>query len=355
MQCHNTESLPGFQQKDMKNSYAILPDFPKIVGIETTAHCNASCVFCPLHGSKSDMVLPKGVMSMRLFEKIVRELSAQRDRIDVIFLNVRGEPLLDPKFDSRLAMIKGYGLNDKISMQTNGQFLDRHKAEVVLNNKIGQIVLGFDAATKEVYEQHRINCNYETVLNNMYNFLELRQKVKSKVRVSIKYVCTHKNKHEIKTAYKMWSKMLISRLDSFMISPSENWANSKIDSNGYAIKTTHNSNKDRVPCPLLANSINVLYDGKVPACCWDYNLDISNGGMGDANDHQLAEIWFGKAFQNLRFKHANLDFTGLPRCAQCSQILEYDDSGLSGHGKTIPIGIAARYLLWIKKLIGKFN
>jgi MoaA/NifB/PqqE/SkfB family radical SAM enzyme len=354
MQCQNNASPHGFPQKDMKNLYAVVPDFPQIVGIETTAHCNASCVFCPLHGSKSDMVLPKGVMSMRIFDKIVRELSAHRDGIDVIFLNVRGEPLLDPNFDSRLGMIKGYGLNDKISMQTNGQFLDMHKAQVILDNKIGQIVLGFDAASKGVYERHRINCDYETVLNNMRNFLELRDKAKSNVHVSIKYVYTHENQHEIKTAYKMWTKILMSRLDNFMISPSENWANSRIDSNGYAIKTTHNSNKDRVPCPLLVNSINVLYDGKVPACCWDYNLDISNGGMGDANDHQLSEIWDGKAFQNLRYKHANLDFEDLTRCAQCSQILKYDDSALSGHGKVIPIGGVFGYLRKIRKFAERF-
>ena len=82
----------------MKPSYADAPDFPQIVGIETTAHCDASCVFCPLHGSKSDMVLPKGLMSMRVFEKIVRELSAHRDRIDVIFLNVRGRTPIGPEF-----------------------------------------------------------------------------------------------------------------------------------------------------------------------------------------------------------------------------------------------------------------
>ena len=212
----------------MKPSYADAPDFPQIVGIETTAHCNASCVFCPLHGSKSDMVLPKGLMSMRVFEKIVRELSAHRDRIDVIFLNVRGEPLLDPNFNSRLCMLKEYGLNDKISIQTNGQFLDKHKAEVILDNEIGQIVLGFDAASKRVYERHRINCDYETVLNNMRIFVELRNKAGSNVRVSIKYVYTHENQHEIRTAYKMWTKVLASRLDNFMLSPSGNWANSRI-------------------------------------------------------------------------------------------------------------------------------
>ena len=118
------------------------------------------------------------------------------------------------------------------------------------------------------------------------------------------------------------------------------------------MKTTRNSNKDKVPCPLLLNSINILYDGKVPACCWDYNADISPGGMGDANDQRLSEIWYGKAFRNLRYKHANLDFEALERCAKCSQILKYDDSALSGHGRVIPIGAAARYLLGIRRLIG---
>ena len=42
----------------------------------------------------------------------------------------------------------------------------------------------------------------------------------------------------------------------------------------------------------------------------------------------------------------------LERCAKCSQILKYNDSALSGHGRVIPIGAAARYLLGIRRLIG---
>ncbi|MBW2999235.1 radical SAM protein [Candidatus Woesearchaeota archaeon] len=297
--------------------------FPKKIAIETTTHCNAVCPFCPIHGPESDMTRPKGIMSMELFEKIMRQVHKNQDYIETIYLNVCGEPLIEPEFISRLHVIEEFGIGEKIDIQTNGQFLTEEKAKAILNAKIGCITLGFDGASKEVYEKHRLNCNYELVLENMKGFLELRNQSNSKTKVMIKYVHTPHNKHEIGAARDMWKKMLSPNLDMFVVSPSENWATPRIDKSGFVIKTVANSNKELIPCPMLDEFMNIFYDGKVPACCWDYNLDISNGGMGDTNKQSLAEIWNGAAFKNLRKKHAKLDFENLPRCTKCSQILRY--------------------------------
>jgi MoaA/NifB/PqqE/SkfB family radical SAM enzyme len=304
-------------------AYHDLPSFPKNVGVETTAHCNARCPFCPLFGPEAEMQRPKGIMSGALFDKVFRELKENWQHVQTIFFNVDGEPLIDPKLPARLELVKTLGMGQKINMQTNGQYLHDKHARAILEAGIGQITLGFDGATKEVYEQHRVNCDYDRVLANTRAFVSLRKSLGAKTRIAIQYVRTHHNAHEVVAAYALWKEILDPDRDLFFNTTSRNWATPRLDQGDYIIETLQSSSQEKVACPMLAGSLNVLFDGRVPVCCWDYNVDIVPGGVGDANQHSLAEIWRGQLLEELRQKHARLEFSDLPRCAGCTMTRKY--------------------------------
>jgi MoaA/NifB/PqqE/SkfB family radical SAM enzyme len=301
-----------------------LPTFPPRIAIETTSHCNAACPFCPLHGPDSDMTRPKGVMSVDLFEKLLLEIKDHEGDTDIVYLNICGEPLLDPNLASRLELIEKLNLGCKIDMQTNGQFLTEKNAEAVLKAGIQRLTLGFDGAGREVYERHRANCDYDKVVANTKKFIELRNEAHSGTAVVVKFVYTNANSHEVRTAYDLWKDIMHPGLDSFAVSPSENWANRRIDEEGLVTKTFSSSDKKLGLCEMLWSFMNILHGGEIAACCWDYNLEISQGGMGKANEQSLAAIWDGRLFREFRKKHLDQDFRNLPHCSRCSQILGYD-------------------------------
>jgi len=267
--------------------------FPKIIGIETTAYCNAACPFCPFHGTDSDMTRSKGSMSMKLFKKIIIELKQYQRYIDTIYLNVCGEPLLDPDFVPRLDIIKESGLCDKVNIQTNGQFLTDYHTASILDANIGHLTLGFDGASEEVYKKHRVNCDYDLVIKNMKHFIDQRNRLNANTKVVIKFVETLDNRHETEAAHIMWDEILTPKIDLFTVSSSENWATERIDEGGIVLKTVKNSKRKHKPCPLIFETINIFHDGRVPVCCWDYNLDIV-GDVGDVNKQSLYDIWHGK-------------------------------------------------------------
>ncbi|MFA5260451.1 MAG: radical SAM protein [Candidatus Omnitrophota bacterium] len=300
--------------------------FPSVIGIETTAFCNAVCLFCPLHGKDGDLRRPKGVMTKDLFEKIVAELFAHRDEVDTIFLNVCGEPFLDPHFSFRLETLHKYKLASKLDIQTNGQFLQESFCRDIINNSVKRITLGFDGASKEIYEEHRKNCNYEKVLSNIDTFIKMRAERNSKIQLIIKYVLTNKNSAEVEQAYQMWAKILNPWLDRFVICPSENWSNSRLNTDTQIKKKTVNKVLSYKFCSQLVRSISIFHDGKVPACCWDYNLIIAKGGMGDVNTNTMEEIWENEKFEKLRMLHRQKDFSKLPHCKICSNIIRFPDA-----------------------------
>jgi MoaA/NifB/PqqE/SkfB family radical SAM enzyme len=305
------------ERKDAE-SYARAARFPGQVAIETTAHCNARCPFCPLFGPGAAMTRPRGIMDMALFEKILAELDRQRQSVHTIFFNVEGEPLVDPLFTARLERVRHYALGSKIKMQTNAQFLGEQNARSILAADFGQITVGFDGATRETYERHRVNCSYERVLGNIRAFIRLRDELRGTTRVAIQYVRTPHNAHEVEPAIAMWSSILEPGRDCFFDTTSRNWATPALDRSGWVIETVESLGDARVPCPLLADSMNILYDGRVPVCCWDYNVDIVPGGIGDVRTQTLEEIWNASALAAVRQKHARLDFSELPRCAECT-------------------------------------
>ena len=81
----------------------------KKVYIEITNNCNLSCSFCSLVKKE------KRFMTEEEFERILKEVSKVTK---VIYLHVKGEPLLHPKIIKFLNLAEKYNLN--VNLTTNG-------------------------------------------------------------------------------------------------------------------------------------------------------------------------------------------------------------------------------------------
>ena len=164
----------------------------------------------------------------------------------------------------------------------------------------GTVTLGFDGSSREVYEAHRVRCSYDRVLANMRRFLAMRNQFRGPPRLVVKYVMTRDNRHEMESAREMWAEHLVAGRDRFQVMPSENWATACLDRGDRVLQKAGSPIGRLRPCPLLFFTMNVLYDGAVPACCWDYNLDVFGGALGDARQESLYDIWHGAVFEKLR-------------------------------------------------------
>jgi MoaA/NifB/PqqE/SkfB family radical SAM enzyme len=115
-----------FKRRQIERLRETTSHSPLMLQIETTNVCNAACIFCAYPGMKRE----KGVMSMPLFERIVKEY-AEMGGSAVSLTPVVGDALLDPHLLERLRILKAHPAIRQITLTTNGIALEKYSDEEV--------------------------------------------------------------------------------------------------------------------------------------------------------------------------------------------------------------------------------
>lgn len=237
-------------------------------------------------------VHPSGYMEPVLFDRIIRELSELPVRPQVIYFGYLGETLLDRHFESRIKSIAQHDISGSIDILTNGSFLDDDKAHLICHANIGKVTIGFDGATKETYEKHRVRCSFDTVLSNIRRLAQIRNQLNSQTQIVIQFVRTRENAHEVRAAYELFKSFLTPKQDYFQDNISKDWASAPLIS-GDLVAMHAPTQRDRHGyCPRFASELVVHCDGKIGCCSWDYNLEVA-GCIDDLTHKSLLSVWNG--------------------------------------------------------------
>jgi MoaA/NifB/PqqE/SkfB family radical SAM enzyme len=261
---------------------------PLILQIETINVCNATCVFC----AYSSMTRKKGVMSVSLFEKIVKEY-AEMGGGPVSLTPVVGDALLDPHLMERLRILDSHPEINQITVTTNGIALDRYSDEEVryllktlycIQVSIG----GMDAATYEM--MYGID-RFSQVQQTMERLMKLREAVPCPAHITFAF---RTNDWKFETRFKPLLDEYRQR--GIFISHIWTYANySGLVQNDEERKLVVLKSKEekRRTCVYGSVAMSVCWDGTITACgCADF--DGNQLTIGHAEKGTLAEVWFGK-------------------------------------------------------------
>jgi radical SAM protein with 4Fe4S-binding SPASM domain len=233
------------------------------------------------------MTRQRGEMNDELFHKIIKESKEFCNPQIVPFLN--GEPFVFSRIWKWLDYMKEQ--NCRVYLYSNAEFIDIDR--IIKYPNIRYICCSINAATKRTYDKIMRGPDYNKVKHNVE---ELIKKAPFKVYSSM--VITSDNQSEVEEFKKQWGRHTI-------FGEFKNWGGARhdeIEKKGI-----------RVPCQSLMRAITILWDGRVAACCMDYNGQLI---LGDANKKTLSEIWTESKW--LRDKHSKLDFSMIP-CKDCNQ------------------------------------
>src|SRR5260221_12104107 len=96
----------------------------------------------------------------------------------------------------------------------------------------------------------------------------------------MQYVRTTRNTHEIADAWRMFGDMLDPELDCLQDDISKDWCDSPGEEGFYMLPKLSRP-VEHASCQLAAQQLIINSDGKVQACCWDYNLSVLEVVLGD--------------------------------------------------------------------------
>ncbi len=270
-----------------------LSKFPDTLQIETTNACNSKCLICP----RSKMQRKVAYMDDNLFEKIIEEIAGYRLRS--VHLHNFGEPLLDKNLAKRVRFAKQKGLN-RVKIFSNGSLINADKAEALIDAGLDEIKISFDGATKEEFEKIRYPLNFDKVISNITNLVELRNRKGSNLKIEIA-CCSTTNKSETMA-------ILEDIVDKFSFGRIHNWTD---EGNSDEKRTTI-----RKPCSRVFRTFTVLSNGDIALCCLDYDGKIV---LGNVREKSIFNIWHSSIYKKMRLYHKNAQQYHIDICDRCSK------------------------------------
>jgi len=245
----------------------------KKIYLEITNVCNLKCEFCPETNRKKEF------MSLENFEKIIKKI---HNYTNLIFLHVKGEPLLHEQLEEILKILEQYKL--KVNITTNGTLIKEKLGVLKKSKAVRQINFSIHSITQNeslrekylqnifesVEELNNIIISYR--LWNLYNLYE-NNNVNTNIIKNIEKYYNIKDLKKVLTQkefVKIKENVFINQDTEFT------WPDIRKEN---IIQTGR--------CMALKEQIAILVDGTVVPCCLDNNGDIP---LGNILEEELEDI-----------------------------------------------------------------
>jgi radical SAM protein with 4Fe4S-binding SPASM domain len=277
-------------------------DFPINVDIETTTLCNLRCPYCP----RTIMVdagelSPDGMISREEYAMLIDQAAAMGSL--AVKLNYNGEPTVHKDLAWQVEYAKKSGILD-VLMNTNGVRLRQPLSEQLLRAGIGTVIVSFDAVNPEIFARQRVGTTIGRVIDNVYEFVRLRNKVNPgcSIRVQMVVMDTPEGREQISGLKAMWGGLV----DEVGYSPVGDWVNEE----GVKVYPERKGWHCAQPFQRLVLKLN----GNAVLCCPDSQDAMS---IGNWRTTRLRDLWHGERARDIRRKHAGGNYYQLDRCRKC--------------------------------------
>lgn len=276
-----------------------LSDFPLHLDIEVTNACNLKCPMCPRTIMIAKDTMPKiGFIDFEFYKSLIDQGAA--NGMASMKFNYLGEPLLHPKIVEMVAYAKDAGVIDTM-INTNGVLLTEKMSEALLDAGLDNLFVSIDSANKERYEAIRVGAKFEEVVDNIKNFVSLKEsKGKKHVQTRVSMVVMEENADEVETYKAQWADV--------------------VDSVGWGPATDDREEivGEPIPnfcCDQLWQRLLIMWDGECIPCCVDEKREIP---VGNAKTTPLKDIWLASpVYKKLREYHTSGRSQDIERCRRC--------------------------------------
>lgn len=260
--------------------------FPRVVHLENTNACPARCIMCPMER----MTRKTGIMDFGLFERLIREC-ARYPEVREVHLHGFGEPLLDKELPRKVALAKKLGI-PYTYIVTSAALLTEELSRALIRAGLDGIKFSFYGMRPETYERVHKNLRFARTAANIEGFFRVRDELGApNPAVRFQFNLGVASKEEMEQFVEHWRPLMdADRGDVFMVSGLHNWAGGR------------NYTSSRLPeaerhCSWPFMHIQVLWDGRVAPCVFDYDGSLV---LGDVTKATIREVWRSEAYEKLR-------------------------------------------------------
>ena len=291
----------------------IVEKFPLHLDIGITNVCNLECTFCARTVLVNEGKFRETAhMEFELFKKIIDE--ATEIGTYSINLNLLNEPLINPDLVKMIKYAKMKGIVD-VHFHSHGGLLTEKKAIELIDSGLDKLLVSIDSPKKESYEKLRVRSKYDTVIDNLKRFKELRDERKSlQPLIKCNFIeFPGISEKEIQENLEFGLKLADSVGFQEFIDPTNTIGEKKKYGKDY---------RSTFACQQPFTRLSIAEDGTVSPCCLDHEFDLS---VGNIKNKSITELWESTGMKNLREKQKSGKFFEIPRCRNCQMATDADE------------------------------
>lgn len=274
----------------------IISQYPLHIDIETSSRCNLACSMCKHRISK----FKKNDIDPDIINNLLLRYGS---KIYSIKFNWRGEPTLNKQLCFYIKMAKYHNVLET-QINTNGLLIDNILANRLIDSGLDRIIFSVDGMRSETYESIRQGGDFNLLLKNIYNLINIKHKRKLKkpfIRVQMCYKEELKEEAELFKLH--WSNLPVQV--------------SLIDSQERIKKSVSEVIEKKNFCEQPWQRLTISYEGNVYPCCADWE---ENFCLGNVKQTSLYDIWHGDKISRLRkiIKEGKPNESNI--CKQCPRL-----------------------------------
>ena len=178
--------------------------FPLMLIMQASSYCNFNCRQCPrvVKVPRRQITgLGNGFMEPALVRKAAEQFKDQPAFLGTLFA-LYGEPLMNPHIVHMVEIVKAAG--KKVQITTNALLLSEEMSRQLIDAGLDKIKFSFQGTTENAYSFWRNTPHYHRVLENIFGFLELREKRGANVFVQVGTSVAEDSDEEIGAFLSFW-------------------------------------------------------------------------------------------------------------------------------------------------------
>lgn len=195
-----------------------------------------------------------------------------------------------------------------IYFSTNGSLLNEKMSISLIKSGLDRLQVSLDAFTEETYRSLRPGGNFQKVVENVKNFLRIRNERNMELpTLRVNFVKQKENIDELQDFCNYWMEQ---GADSIGIQDFSEWMVEKDDSE-YQDTVFH--------CNMPFNRLVIRYNGDVLPCCLFMSTELV---LGNIHKNSIEEMWNSSFIKKLRELHsADMGWKENPTCRKCVKSL----------------------------------
>ena len=289
-----------------------LPEFPRILDVELTNACNFKCLMCPTGAGTSSR--EQGFMKEEDFYRILDEAKEYNTSIR---FTVWGEPLLHHKIIDFVKAIKSEGMMCHIN--TNGKRLSDKRISAFVEIPLDSIKFSMQGVDKDTFAEMRNIDYFDGLLVRIKRLYQAR----GNGLLPYIHIGTSITDETVEQCYQL--KEMTSNICDYLSIGRTHFEFLDGFENSKKLKKKEKERlknlipkqtikKEHLDCPEVFSKLTVYWDGRVTACCTDYDNLMPYGNIFDKS---LKDIWHSSKANFYRKMLHNMRHPDLPLCSKC--------------------------------------